>query len=75
MDHRENFNEISEKIFFLLGKKGVTSSEVYYGASKLLTISSEEGKVEDINPPPFFLLTNRQNRTKLIYNIKVPETT
>jgi PmbA protein len=47
MDHKENFNEISEKIFSLLDKKGVKSSEVYYGASKLLTISSEGSKVED----------------------------
>ncbi len=47
MDHGLNFNEISKKIFALLKKKGVGESEVYYRASKLLTISSEGGEVED----------------------------
>jgi len=47
MNHKENFNEISEKVFSLLNKKGVTTSEIYYRTSKLLTISAEEGKVED----------------------------
>jgi PmbA protein len=47
MNHKENFNEISEKVFSLLNKKGVTTSEIYYRASKLLTISAENGKVED----------------------------
>ena len=47
MDHKANFNEISEKIFALLKKKGVAESEVYYRASKLLAISSEGGEVED----------------------------
>ncbi|MBN1574029.1 MAG: TldD/PmbA family protein [Deltaproteobacteria bacterium] len=47
MNHGRNFNEISERIFALLKKKGVAESEVYYRASKLLTISSEGGEVED----------------------------
>ncbi len=47
MDHKKKFDVLSDKIIKELKRRGVDSYEMYYQASKSLSIEAEGGEVED----------------------------